>query len=167
LAYHQEAVDEWFRALLVGRQILPSVYFRDLLLPLLDGLSAVPQAGGCEAAEANFAIGPDGDLYACQLFYGDPAYRVGNVLSSDYPGMCASLPIGPADYAVCANCFARHWCQPCAALNGACGDVWQPPERLCALRRAVVLQIGRWAFGHLAVPANKVTSILHEAVGKR
>lgn len=167
LAYHHEAVDEWLRALIAGRRTVPSVYFRDLLLPLLDGSSAVPLAGSCAAAEADFAIGPNGDLYACQLLYGNSAYRVGNVLSGEYPGISSSLPIGPADYAECTNCFARHWCQPCAALNAACGDVWQLPKRLCALRRAVVLQIGRWAFGHLAVPETEITSILREAVRTR
>ena len=164
LAYHQEAVDVWFRDLLAGRRTVPGVYFRELLLPLLDGLPAIPPVGRCAAGEADFAIGPTGDLYNCQLLYGNPEYRVGNVLSGEYPGTASALPIGPADFDVCTNCFARHWCQPCAALNGACGDVWQPPERLCALRRAVVLQIGRWAFDRLAVPENAVTSVLREAV---
>jgi uncharacterized protein len=166
LAYHREAVDTWFRDLLAGQHTMPSVYFRDLLLPLLEGLPAIPPVGRCAAGEADFAIGPTGDLYSCQLLYGNREYRVGNVLSGEYPGAASALPIGSADYSVCSNCFARHWCQPCAALNGACGDIWQPPERLCKLRRAVVLQIGRWAFGYLAVPENEVTSILREAVNQ-
>lgn len=163
LGYHQAAVDDWFCALLRGEQV-PNIYFRNLLLPLLDGLPAVPLVGSCAAAEADFAIGPTGDLYGCQLLYGNAAYRVGNVLSGDYPGVSSSLPIGPADYPECTNCFARNWCQPCAALNGACGDVWHPPERLCELRRSVVLRIGQWAVSHLAVPHNEVTSALHDAV---
>ncbi len=164
LAYHRQAVDEWFRALLVHKHGMPRVYFRDLLLPLLDGCAAIPPVGKCGATEVDFAIGPNGDLYGCQLLYGNPAYRAGNVLSGDYHGISSSLPVGPADYPACSSCVARHWCQPCAALNEACGSVWHNPERLCALRRAVVLQIGRWAFGYLAVPTNETTSVLREAV---
>jgi len=161
--YHRAAVDSWFRTLLNGQRV-PNIYFRDLLLPLLGGVSAVPPAGSCGAAEADFAIGPSGDLYGCQLLYGNSDYRMGNVVSGVYPGISTPLPVGPDDYPGCAGCLARHWCQPCVALNHNCGNAWQLPERLCALRRAVVLQIGRWAFGRLTVPDNETTAALREAV---
>ena len=163
LKHHCAAVDKWFDTLLRGQQV-PNVYFRDLLLPLLDGVSAVPTIGSCGAAETDFAVGPNGDLYGCQLLYGNSSYRLGNVLSGEYPGISKPLPVGPDDYAPCSDCLARNWCQPCAALNDACGETWRVPERLCELRRAVVLQLGRWAFGRLAVPCNETTQFLRRAV---
>jgi uncharacterized protein len=164
VAYYLEAVDWWCDSLLKGKKGTVRVYFRDLLLPLLEGVPAVAAAGGCGAAHADFAVGPQGDLFPCQLLYGQPEYRLGNVVTGRYPGLAAAFPTDAEDVESCARCFARHWCQPCAALNRCWGDAWQPPERECRLRRAVVQRIGRWAFEHLAVPENPVTSVLRDAV---
>ena len=92
--YHRAAVDSWFRTLLNGQRV-PKIYFRDLLLPLLGGVSAAPPACSCGAAEADFAIGPSGDLYGCQLLYGNSDYRMGNVVLDVYPGISTPLPVGP------------------------------------------------------------------------
>jgi radical SAM protein with 4Fe4S-binding SPASM domain len=164
LLYHREAVDWWFKALLGNQDRVLQVYFRDLLLPMMEGKPAVAAAGGCTAGERDFAIGPDGDVFACQLFYGDPAFRLGNVLSGQYPGISSSFPLGPKDVSDCTDCFARYWCQPCAALNRSCGNLWHPPERLCTLRKTVVLQIARWALEYLPIPENTITSALRDAV---
>ena len=79
LAHHKEAY-QWLRALIAGQAVL-SVYFRDLLLPLLDGSPAIPLAESCAAAEADFAIGPTGICTTASLLrqlcisYGQRAVR--------------------------------------------------------------------------------------------
>jgi uncharacterized protein len=164
LKYFCDAVDWWCESLLAGRERPLRVYFQDLLRPLLDGIPAVRFAGTCAAANEDFAIGPDGELYACQLLYGEPDFALGNVLSGEYPGLPSPFPVGAEDIAQCRECFARHWCQPCAALNRQWGDAWRPPERECERRRAVLHRIAWWAFERLTVPDNHVTSPLREVV---
>lgn len=164
IEYFRDAVDWWCESLLAGTNTPLRVYFQDLLRPLLEGMEAVRFAGTCAAAEGDFAVGPGGELYACQLLYGEPEFALGNVLSGEYPGLRTPFPVGAQDMAECRDCFARSWCQPCVALNRSWGDAWHPPPRECQLRRAVMGRLAAWAFDRLNVPDNDVTRPLRDAV---
>ena len=161
---YEEAVDWWFERLLSGGRLTPEVYFKDLLLPMLHGVPASVSGGGCPAGSRDLAVGPDGGVYPCQLFYGYPAYRIDSV--SDDGATCdpAGFPVCTDEIDECRSCFARSWCQPCGALNQSWGDAWVPPEPSCALRRAVVARIASWAFEYLDVPENEVTRVLRDRV---
>ncbi len=167
LAYYKEAVDWWFQSLIDNNTMALDVYFKDLLLPLINGLPAAVAKGGCPAGENDFAVGPSGDIFVCQLLYGDPGYKIGNVRYDDVPLLKPEFPRGSDDIFACRKCVIRHWCQPCAALNLSCGDPWQPPLRECQLRKAVVFRLGAWAFSHLDVTENEITIELRKEVEKK
>jgi uncharacterized protein len=160
LEYHTEAVDWWFESLLGqgGRPI--DVYFKDLLLPILEGMAAGVSGGGCPAGQRDFAIGPDGSTYSCHLLYGDPRFQLGNIVYDDNIRYETDLPVYAHQIDKCTGCFARYWCQPCGALNLSWGDAWTPPARECELRQTVLARISDWAFNYLTVPENATTRVL-------
>lgn len=163
--YHTDAVNWWFESLVSQRKPLIDVYFKDLLSPLLQGAGATVAGGGCPAGTRDFTVGPDGNMYACHLLYKIPEFYLGNILSDDCLQQEMLLPLHTDDLAGCMKCFARHWCQPCGALNLNWGDAWTPPQHECTLRRAVLLRIGELGFKHLVIPDNAVTNVLRQAVG--
>lgn len=167
VTYYEEAVDWWLQSLIENNTMALDVYFRELLRPLIDGLPAAVAKGGCPAGESDFAVGPKGDIFVCQLLYGNPGYKIGNVRSDDVSLPKPEFPRGSDDIRACRKCPIRHWCQPCAALNLSWGDPWQPPLRECQLRKAVIFRLGAWAFSHLDVPENEITSDLRKTVEKR
>lgn len=162
--YHIEAVDAWFASLISESPNHLDVYFKDLLVPLLQGGGASVAGGGCPAGNIDYALAPDGSVYSCHLLYGNPQFYLGNILSEEPLLFEQALPKHVRDLPQCSDCYARYWCQPCGALNLGWGDAWVPPERECALRRAVLLRIGEWAFKHLSIPENSLTDVLRQAV---
>jgi radical SAM protein with 4Fe4S-binding SPASM domain len=162
LEYYAEGVDWWFQRLIRGGEADPELYFKDLLLPMLKGVHSAAARDGCLAGSRDFAIGPTGDRYPCQLFYGYGEFRIDNVLTRSASTSPQAFPCRADELDTCTGCFARNWCQPCAALNRLWGDAWKTPPRECALRRAVVLRIGMHAIETLSVPDNDITSILRD-----
>ncbi len=163
--YHIDAVNWWFESLLTERNILIDMYFKDLLVPLIQGGGSGVAGGGCPAGARDFAVGPGGDVYSCHLLYRIPQFYLGNILTDDSLEREDGLPRSTDDLQECVECFARHWCQPCGALNLNWGDAWTPPQRECALRKTVLLRIGELAFKHLVIPESTVTNVLRKAVG--
>lgn len=160
---HVDAVNWWFNSVVTESPIIIDMYFKDLLLPLLYGGGASVGGGGCPAGTRDYSIGPDGSVYSCHLLYGDPQFYLGNILSDEDLAPADGFPRRTSDFANCPNCFARHWCQPCGALNQGWGNLTVPPERECVLRRAVLSTIGKLAFESLVVPENPVTDVLRRA----
>jgi uncharacterized protein len=160
---HLEAVNWWFESLLYGRNGLVDVYFSELLVPLLDGGGASVVDDRRPAGIRDFAVGPDGDVYACHRLYKFPQFYSGNILASDHLPQGMRMPVQTDDLAECASCFARHWCRPCGALKPSWGDAWRPPRRECMLRQVVLFRIGELAFKHLTIPVSTVTDVLRQA----
>lgn len=166
--FHVDAVDWWFSSLLQGCLILKDVYFKDLLVPLLDGGGAGVAGGNCPAGRRDLAVAPNGDVYSCHLLYGMSQFCLGNILLAG----CAlrvetGLPFQAGDLPQCADCYVRYWCQPCGALNLSWGNAWAAPDRECTLRRAVLSRLGELAFAHLVIPSNAITDVLRQAVGSK
>jgi uncharacterized protein len=156
VGYHTEAVDWWFKSLFGQSDTPIDVYFKDLLLPILEGMAAGVSGGGCPAGQRDFTIGPVGDVYSCHLLYGDSRFHLGNILC-DAIRCETGLPVYAHEIQKCTGCLARYWCQPCGALNLSWGNAWTPPERECELRRAVLTRISDWACSYLTVPENAMT----------
>ena len=161
--YHIDAVNWWFESLVNERHALIDVYFKDLLVPLLQGAGSGVAGGGCPAGTRDFSVGPNGDVYSCHLLYKMPQFYIGNILSDNGLQQEKGLPLHTGDLPECDECFARYWCQPCGALNLNWGDAWMPPQRECELRRSVLLRIGKLGFKHLVIPDNVVTNVLRQA----
>ena len=160
---HLEAVNWWFDSLLYGRTAPVDVYFKDLLLPLLLDGGAGFAGDRRPAGSRDFAVGPDGNVYSCHLLYKNPQFYLGNILSNDDLQQEMGFPVHTDILEECASCFARHWCQPCGALNLYWGDAWRPSKRECMLRQVVLFRIGELAFKHLSIPENTATKILRQA----
>ncbi|MBE3049162.1 radical SAM protein [Candidatus Bathyarchaeota archaeon] len=161
--YYRAGVDWWFQRLIKGQNVL-DLYFKDVLLPLLEGFPSAVAQSGCLAGSRDITIGPDGDIFVCHLLYGNPAYRMGNILSNEFSERVAQYPITANDIDSCRACFAHHWCQPCAAINNCWGDAWKVASRECLKRQAVLLRIGELAFNYLNVPENDITSGLRDKI---
>ncbi|MGO8805835.1 MAG: radical SAM protein [Candidatus Bathyarchaeia archaeon] len=162
LFYYKEAVDWWFRSLIYENKMMLDVYFKDILQPIIEGVPAKVAINGCPAGEKDFAVSPKGEIFACQLLYGYPDYKIGSVCPEQLPPKTPLFPKRTNEIKTCGGCFARHWCQPCAALNLYWGNPWMPPVRECKLRRSVVSRIGYWAFRYLAIPKNETTEVLRK-----
>jgi len=163
LAYFCEGVNWWFENLVRGIQPL-QVYFREILLPMLNGAAGVDEIHGCGAAQSDLVIGPRGDVYSCQLAYGYPDFWLGNLINGECLKRPVTVPVAAIDFNKCATCYGRHWCQPCVALNHLWGDKANPPELECMLRLAVIRRIGELAFRYLNLPENAITAELREAI---
>lgn len=110
LDLHIDAARWWFESLVQARTAPLDVYFRDLLVPLLQGAGVGVAGGKCPAGDRVLAVGPDGSAYSCHLLYRLPRYLLGDVLSDDTVGSLEPLPLRTADFPECPECFARHWC---------------------------------------------------------
>jgi len=59
----------------------------------------------CPAGVSNLAVASDGDLYQCNMFTNNPAYRTSISAKSDI--------LTKSDVAECRECWARPWCRSC------------------------------------------------------
>ena len=161
--YYRAGVDWWFKHLVEGRNAL-DLYFKDLLLPMLEGFPSAVAQSGCPAGSIDITIGPTGDIFACYLLYGNPAYKLGNILSNQFMERIGQFPITSNDIDSCRACLVRYWCQPCAAINESWGNAWIAAPRECLKRQAVILRIAELAFRYLEVPQNDITFSLRNRV---
>lgn len=164
LEYNMQAVDWWFNQLL--RDEIPiDIYFKDLLKMMLNGRSSL-LSSGCPAGCSDFSIGPDGSIYPCQLLFGNKRFLLGNIFQNDFILEPKRINEIHDEFEPCKNCFARHWCQPCAALNDFFGNIAQPPENECLVRKAVILRIAQWVQRELKFPDNNISSLLQKEITK-
>jgi len=158
---YMQAVDWWFMRFIKNGDVF-DVYFKDILRIMLNDPPRRPS--GCPAGLTSYSIGPDGSIYPCQLLYGNPRLHIGNVADNGFILHCDQIDEVHTEFEECRVCYARYWCQPCAALNDFFGDIEHPPERECAIRRAIILRIGQWAAKLLELPRNEQTTILMEKI---
>lgn len=158
-AYYMQAIDWWFENISKNEEMF-SIYFKDILKIMLDDSPPLPS--GCPAGVTSYSVGPDGSVYPCQLLYGKTRLYLGNVMDRDFVLSCKQIPDIHAEFEECRSCYARHWCQPCAALNDFFGDMAHPPKSECAIRKAVILRIALWASEKLTLPQNEHAEILLE-----
>lgn len=91
------------------------------------------------------SVGPEGDVYPCNRFYGLDAYRFGNLLREDIDSVLASpvragiLSRDANRIGQCSRCEIRAFC------NGGCmhhalvhGGSLQKPDHLCVVYRGLV-----------------------------
>jgi uncharacterized protein len=163
LEYYMEAVDWWFNELIHGEPI--DVYFKEILKMMLNGTSTLVTSG-CPAGWSDFSVGPNGDVYPCQLLYGKNEFIMGNILNGNFKCIPKKHNLIHSEFNLCKSCFARHWCQPCAALNEFFGNIFTPPSDECMIRKSVILRIAQWTQNVLKLPENEYSAILENEITK-
>lgn len=95
----------------------------------------------CELGLRQLSVGPDGTLYPCVQFVGDPTFVVGNVRNGiDEPARQALYKRNETEKQGCDECSIRARCNHyCACLNRqATGSIDQVSPMLCAHERIVL-----------------------------
>jgi uncharacterized protein len=95
----------------------------------------------CELGLHQLSVGPDGSLYPCVQFVGDPAFRLGDVRSGvDESARQALYKRTEAEKPGCDRCAIRPRCNHyCACLNRqATGSIDEVSPMLCAHERIVL-----------------------------
>jgi len=109
-------------------------------LDILRGPCLKKRVSGCGAGHAYLAVAPDGSLYPCHQFVGQPAFRLGSVWADNF----SLPPLGKQfrqltiyEKAPCRECWAKFLCSGgCHANNYALGGGLDRPWPLgCALTR--------------------------------
>jgi uncharacterized protein len=108
-------------------------------MDLEQGPCVFKRIAGCGAGTEYVAVSPDGDIYPCHRFVGDPAFRLGNVGDAVFEnGMYeafnrANIQNKPE----CGDCWAKFYCGGGCHANAyqANGDILKPYAIGCALER--------------------------------
>ncbi|XHR28032.1 MAG: radical SAM protein [Chthoniobacteraceae bacterium] len=95
----------------------------------------------CELGQKQVSIAPDGGIYPCVQFVGDPAYRIGEVRTGiDETRRQDLYTRAVSEKEPCARCAIRGRCNHfCGCLNRqATGDIQRVSPVLCAHERIVL-----------------------------
>lgn len=99
------------------------------------------EADRCELGQRQLSVGPEGGLYPCVQFVGDPAFRIGDVWAGiDEEARLRLYERNAAEKETCAGCAIRERCNHfCGCLNRqATGSIEQVSPALCAHERTVL-----------------------------
>ncbi|MGI6239218.1 MAG: thioether cross-link-forming SCIFF peptide maturase [Christensenellales bacterium] len=111
--------------------------FYHYMIDLAHGPCIYKRLSGCGAGTEYLAVTPQGELYPCHQFVGDPAYRMGDVF-----GGVTNAPLrerfrgcNVATRPDCADCWAKLYCAGGCAANAyhASGDIAGVYEYGCEL----------------------------------
>jgi uncharacterized protein len=94
---------------------------------------------GCGAGSEYVAITPQGDIYPCHQFVGEPEFLLGNVLTGELDD-AKRQPFfrNPAkELTKCQDCWAKLWCGGGCAANAwhKNGDINKPYDLECEMER--------------------------------
>ena len=117
----------------------PEINFFHFNVDLAQGPCVIKRLRGCGAGCEYVAITPEGDIYPCHQFVGNPDYKLGNLDEGTFDmgisGKFAALNIYTREE--CQHCWARFYCSGgCSASNLLVnGDIKKPHHVGCALER--------------------------------
>ena len=121
---------------LKGRKPINFFHFR---LDLDDGPCRARRLKGCGAGFEYAAVAPDGGIYPCHQFAGQPAFRLGDVWSgvTDVGIRDAFREAGGIGKQPCAGCWAKYFCGGGCAANAwhYSHDIAKPNAFYCELQK--------------------------------
>jgi uncharacterized protein len=108
-------------------------------MDLEQGPCVFKRIAGCGAGTEYVAVSPEGDLYPCHRFVGNPAFRMGNLRDAAFENPFyeafnrAHIQNTPA----CRDCWAKFYCGGGCHANAllANGNILKPYALGCALER--------------------------------
>lgn len=114
-------------------------HFFHFNVDLAQGPCVIKRMRGCGAGCEYVAVTPEGDIYPCHQFVGNPEYRMGSVHDGSFNFGISDVFAGLNIYSRedCRNCWARFYCSGgCSASNlQANGDIRKPYAAGCDLER--------------------------------
>ena len=113
--------------------------FFHFMIDLEQGPCAIKRLRGCGCGNEYAAVDPDGDIYPCHQFVGQPEWKMGNVLTGEYDQDMKELFAHATVYdkVDCRKCWAKFYCSGGCMAN-AChygGDLMGTYEIGCKLQR--------------------------------
>lgn len=115
------------------------VNFFHFNVDLAQGPCVIKRLRGCGAGCEYVAVTPEGDIYPCHQFVGNPNYKMGSVRDSSFDMTLARKFAGLNVYTreECKECWARFYCSGgCSASNLLVnGDIKKPNAVGCAMQR--------------------------------
>ena len=115
------------------------VNFFHFNVDLAQGPCVIKRLRGCGAGCEYVAVTPEGDIYPCHQFVGNPDYKMGNVHDNTFDMTLARRFAGLNVYTreECKECWARFYCSGgCSASNLLVnGDIKKPNAVGCAMQR--------------------------------
>ncbi|MEG1878710.1 MAG: thioether cross-link-forming SCIFF peptide maturase [Pseudoflavonifractor sp.] len=117
----------------------PEINFFHFNVDLAQGPCVIKRMRGCGAGCEYVAVTPEGDIYPCHQFVGNPDYLLGNLYDGSFDmsisSQFANLNIYTRED--CKHCWARFYCSGgCSASNLLVnGDIKKPHHVGCELER--------------------------------
>lgn len=122
--------------LLRGREDINFFHFN---VDLAQGPCVIKRLRGCGAGCEYVAVTPEGDIYPCHQFVGNPDYRLGSLYDDTFDMELSHRFAGLNIYTRedCRDCWARFYCSGgCSASNLLVnGDIKKPNAVGCAMER--------------------------------
>ena len=113
--------------------------FFHFMLDLDQGPCAIKRLRGCGAGNEYCAVTPDGDIYPCHQFVGNPRWKMGDVFSGtiDLPMKETFAKATVYGKEECRSCWAKFYCSGgCNANNYTYrGDIHKPFHLACELEK--------------------------------
>lgn len=113
--------------------------FFHFMIDLGNGPCLKKRISGCGAGVEYVAVTPDGDIYPCHQFVGEPGFCMGNVMTGTF------LPEKQTQFRncnvrtkeACKDCWAKYFCSGGCAANAYkyCGDINKPYAITCAFEK--------------------------------
>lgn len=93
--------------------------FYHYMIDLDGGPCVVKRVSGCGVGTEYMAVTPEGDLYPCHQFVGNPDFKLGNVFDGvSNAEVCEQFKqCNIYSHSECDNCFARMYCSGGCAAN--------------------------------------------------
>jgi len=106
---------------------------------LEQGPCVIKRLRGCGAGCEYVAVTPEGDVYPCHQFVGNPQFHMGNITDGSFDKSKAGMFAGVSVYTreSCRDCWARYYCSGgCSAANfNSNGDINSAYELGCELEK--------------------------------
>ncbi|GHU49145.1 hypothetical protein FACS1894127_1660 [Clostridia bacterium] len=108
-------------------------------IDLSQGPCIVKRVAGCGAGTEYVAVSPEGDIYPCHQFVGEPEFKLGNLKDSNFKNHLYDLFNGAhiRNKAECAVCWAKYYCSGGCHANAwhINGNILEPYALGCELER--------------------------------
>ena len=115
------------------------ISFFHFKVDLDQGPCVFKRASGCGAGTEYIAITPEGDIYPCHQFVGDPEYRLGNVNDDHFENRLADTFRKAHIFSKedCGTCWAKYYCSGGCHANAlhANKDLMKPHRLSCELEK--------------------------------